>query len=199
MGRGSSKAGGKTYERLPLSTLMFGGRGASPEDKAKKRSIIKSFMSDVAVGNVYKTGAGIGTPGETFEIVSYNRSPNKMGIKSERGRSVALSTANLEGYLTNGATLLKKNGDKKTAKGSSLRTKYAGDFSKLTTAKINSMSMSDLQKWARKAIVYNVGKPFQPKTEKEALERFDMLIKNQPKTSLRKLIASAKRSSADFR
>lgn len=87
---------------------MFGGRGASPEDKAKKRSIIKSFMSDAAVGNVYKTGAGIGSPGETFEIVSYNRSPNKMGIRTENGRRVALSTANLEKYLNNGATLLKK-------------------------------------------------------------------------------------------
>lgn len=80
-----------------------------------------------------------------------------------------------------------------------LRKKYANDFSKLTTAKINAMSMSELLKWAVKAVVYNVGKPFQPKTEKEAIERFEMLKEGQPKTSLRRLIVNAKKSSADFR
>lgn len=112
MGRGrSGKASGaveKTYDRLPFSTLFRGY--ATDEGKAQKRAIIKEFMSDAKVGNVYRSGSGVGSGGEEFEIVSYNRSPNKMGIRSVgSGRTVALNSQNVTGYIKNGATLLRRS------------------------------------------------------------------------------------------
>lgn len=119
MGRGSSGISGsggsggaiKSYGDFPVSTRIFGGKGASKEDKATKQAIKKDFMADVEVGNVYRVGGGIGSAGGMeFEIVNYNRSPNKMGLKwsGSNRQAVALSSTNLDGFLMNGATLIKK-------------------------------------------------------------------------------------------
>lgn len=114
MGRGSSKIGGggesggviKTYDKIPLMAIMLPS-SASSEDKAKKKAVIKDFMNDAAVGNEYKSGHGVGSVGASFEIVSYNRSPNKMGIR-QGNWTVALNNANIVEFIKNGAALVKR-------------------------------------------------------------------------------------------
>lgn len=105
--RGGRRAGRGKYEALPLSTRLFGGRNASMEDRKKKREIVTRFINEAEAGNSYKTGVGIGSAAESFEVVSYSRSPNKLGIRSGN-RTVAMSRANVERYIANGATLRKR-------------------------------------------------------------------------------------------
>ena len=110
--RQAARMTSEKYDKLPLSTQMFGGRYASKEDKAIKRATIKSFLDNAKVGNVYSTGSGFGSGGGKFEIVSYGRSPNKMGIRSG-GRVVALTSANVAKYIANGAQRVKKSAGNK--------------------------------------------------------------------------------------
>ena len=108
-GRGSpSRFPTVSYPAFPPGARIFGGSGASAEDKAQKRAIVSRFMAEAQEGNVYSLGAGIlGGGGEQFEIVHFNRSPNKLGIRSG-GRTVALSRSNAVKYIMNGATLIRK-------------------------------------------------------------------------------------------
>lgn len=106
---GSSRFPTVSYPAFPVRTRIFGGSGATAEEKAQKRTIVTRFMSEVKEGNVYSLGSGIGSQGgERFEIVHFSRSPNKLGIRSG-GRTVALSRSNIEKYIMNGATLVNKN------------------------------------------------------------------------------------------
>lgn len=108
-GRGStSRFPTVSYPAFPVGARIFGGAGASAEDKAQKRAIVTRFLSETKEGNIYSVGAGIMSGGgERFEIVHFNRSPNKLGIRSG-GRTVALSRANIAKYIMNGATLVQK-------------------------------------------------------------------------------------------
>lgn len=107
---GGTKVGTK-FNELPFSTQWFHGRYATKEEKAERRNTIKSFMDGARVGNVYRT-----TGGGEYEIVSYNRSPNKMGIRSlTSGRSVALSSANVEKYFRKGAKMVRRNKKEKSS------------------------------------------------------------------------------------
>ena len=109
-GRGSaSKFPTASYPAFPVGARIFGGAGASAEDKAQKRAIVTRFLSEAKEGNVYSVGAGIMSGGgDSFEIVHFNRSPNKLGIRSG-GRTIALSRANISKYIMNGATLIRKS------------------------------------------------------------------------------------------
>lgn len=104
-GRGSAGLTTGVYPKIPLSTRMFNGKHATKEEKAQKRNTVSRFMNEAKAGDVYRTGVGIGSRGDQFEIVSYNRSPNKLGIRSG-GRTVALSRGNVESYIGNGARLV---------------------------------------------------------------------------------------------
>lgn len=53
-------------------------------------------------------GFGSETDNPEIEIVPYNRSPNKLGIKSGKRQPVAMSRANVESFIFNGATLVRK-------------------------------------------------------------------------------------------
>lgn len=80
-----------------------------------------------------------------------------------------------------------------------LRVKNASALQKVTKAQLDKMSMSKLIALARKAIVYNVGAYIgAPKTEAEALRRFDLLAGGDSKTSLKKLIMKGKRESKKY-
>lgn len=110
MGSRGSGSGRSSYPAFPVGARLFGGRGASPADRAAKRSIVSRFMSEAKVGNVYSIGGGFGSSGgDRFSVVSFNRSPNKMGIRSG-GRTVAMSRENVAKYISNGATLVGRNG-----------------------------------------------------------------------------------------
>lgn len=105
-GRGSgSKFVTVQYPAFPVGARIFGGKGASREDNAQKRAIVTRFMNEAKEGNKYRLGSGIGSGGEDFEVVHFNRSPNKLGIRSG-GRTIALSRANVAKYIANGATLI---------------------------------------------------------------------------------------------
>lgn len=107
MGGGKGGGGAQVYDKFPISTVMFGGRNATNEEKAIKRETVKRFINEAKVGNVYKTGAGFGSGSGDFEIVHFNRSPNKMGIKSGN-RTVALTSTNVSKFIQNGARRIKK-------------------------------------------------------------------------------------------
>ena len=110
MGGRGSMSGRNSYPAFPVGARIFGGRGASPEDRAAKRSIVSRFMSEARPGNVYSIGGGIGSSGgDRFSVVSFNRSPNKMGRRSG-GRTVAMSRENVAKYISNGARLVGRNG-----------------------------------------------------------------------------------------
>lgn len=105
---GTSRLPKESYPAFPVGARIMGGAGASAEDKAEKRAIVTRFLSDAKEGNVYSIGAGImGGGGDRFEIVHFNRSPNKLGIRSG-GRTIALSRGNIAKYIMNGATLVSK-------------------------------------------------------------------------------------------
>ena len=108
-GRGSSSSlSAKSYPAFPVRARIMGGAGATAEDKAQKRAIVTRFLSEAREGNVYNTGTGIlSSGGDKFEIVHFNRSPNKLGIRSN-GRTVALSRENAAKYIQNGVTLVGK-------------------------------------------------------------------------------------------
>lgn len=95
-----------SYEKFPFSTLW--GNSATPAEKKQKNATIKRFISEAKVGNVYAYGNGFGTAGGTFEIVHHSKSPNKMGIKSGHGHTVALTSANAAKHIANGAHLVKE-------------------------------------------------------------------------------------------
>ena len=107
MGSRGSGSGRSSYPAFPVGARIFGGRGASPADRSAKRAIVSRFMSEAKVGNIYSIGGGIGSAGgERFSVVSYGRSPNKMGIRSSSGRTVAMTRENVSSYIANGATLV---------------------------------------------------------------------------------------------
>ena len=105
-GRGSSSTGVE-YSRLPVSVRMYGPARAPAEDRAEARKIITAFITNAKAGDVYKTGLGFGSSGNTFEVVEYRRSPNKMGIRSG-GRTVAMTRDNVISFIGNGAKRVKK-------------------------------------------------------------------------------------------
>lgn len=109
-GRGSSsKFQATAYPAFPVRIRLRGGAGASASDKAQKRAIVSRFLSEAKAGNVYSFGSGIMSGGGgQFEIVHFNRSPNKLGIRSG-GRTVALSRDNVAKFISNGATLIARN------------------------------------------------------------------------------------------
>ena len=102
---GGSKFVTVQYPAFPTGARIFGGKGATPEENAKKRAIVTRFMNEAKEGNKYRLGGGVGSGSEDFEIVHFNRSPNKLGIRSG-GRTIAMSRANVAKYISNGATLL---------------------------------------------------------------------------------------------
>ena len=97
-----------TYARLPIATLFRGG--GTPAEKKQRRDTISSFIKNAKAGDVYSQGAGIGSTGGQFEIVSYRRSPNGLGIRAVNSnrRVVALTSSNAASFLTNGATLVRR-------------------------------------------------------------------------------------------
>ena len=112
-GRGGSFAQAPltSYESFPVSLRIGGSKYATPEEKQKKTATVTRFMNDAQVGNVYSVGAGIGsTGGAQFEIVSFNRSPNKMGLRwiGSNSRAVALSRVNAASFIANGAKMVKR-------------------------------------------------------------------------------------------
>lgn len=108
-GRGSSfgVSALSTYDSFPVSVRL--GHSATPEEKKQKRDTVNRFMNEAKAGNVYAAGHGIGSSGSQFEIVHFNRSPNKLGLRwSNTGRPVALSRSNVEKFISNGARLIKQ-------------------------------------------------------------------------------------------
>ena len=108
MGSRGSGSGRSSYPAFPIGARLFGGRGASPADRAAKRSIVSRFMSEAKVGNVYSVGGGFGSAGgDRFSVVRFGRSPNKMGLRWQgTGRTVAMSRENVASYIANGARLV---------------------------------------------------------------------------------------------
>lgn len=99
-----------SYESFPISLRIGGGAGASADDKRERTKIVNSFLADAKPGNIYSTGNGIGSSGAQFEVVSFNRSPNKMGLRwtGSNRQPVALSRANVASFISNGAKLIKR-------------------------------------------------------------------------------------------
>lgn len=99
-----------SYDSFPVSLRIGGGKLATPEEKKQKTETVTRFMNDVKPGDVYSVGGGIGSSGAQFEVVPFNRSPNKMGLKwtGSNSRPVALSRANVASFIANGARLMKR-------------------------------------------------------------------------------------------
>lgn len=104
--------GVKSFPAFPVKSRIFGGAGATPEDKKQTRDIVTRFMAEAKAGEAYAYGSGVGSSGGGFEIVPYNRSPNKLGIRSG-GRTVALSRTNAAAHIKNGVTLIPKSKSKR--------------------------------------------------------------------------------------
>lgn len=97
-----------TYDSFPVS-IRLGGKLATPAEKKQKRDTVKRFMVDAQKGNVYAVGGGIGSTGAQFEVVHFNRSPNKLGLKwINSGRAVAMTSANVASFIANGARMIKR-------------------------------------------------------------------------------------------
>lgn len=97
------------YESLPVVFRLGGSQYASPEEKKQRRETLNRFMKEAKEGDVYSVGGGVGSAGGSqFEVVHYNRSPNKLGLKwkNGRGQAVAMSRENVEKFISNGATLV---------------------------------------------------------------------------------------------
>ena len=103
-GRGSSttKTPNISYPRFSYSVRI--GRG-TPEEKKLLSNTISDFMKNAKDGDVYRTGTGIGSGGETFSI---SGSGKRMKIRSGRGNGVLMNRANVKSYIMNGASLIKR-------------------------------------------------------------------------------------------
>ena len=97
-----------SYARLPIATLFKGG--GTPAEKKQRRDTISSFIKNAKAGDVYRQGTGFGSAGGQFEIVSYRRSPNGLGIRAVNSnrQAVALTSANVASFIQNGATLVSR-------------------------------------------------------------------------------------------
>lgn len=81
-----------------------------------------------------------------------------------------------------------------------LRKKNANAFDNVTSAKLNTMTLSQLRRFARKAYLYVVGKhPWDPQSEEDALSRFDSLVDYQSKSALKKIIMSGKKEAKNYK
>lgn len=98
-----------SFDAYPVTVRL--GRGSAAE-RAQASSTRRAFIAQAQAGDQYRTGASIGSAGADFEIVSYHRSPNGLCIRSVNGRSrpVALTGANVDRWIANGATLIRRNG-----------------------------------------------------------------------------------------
>lgn len=111
MGTGSSgKQSQQSYQSFSWGFRLGGSRQESDEEKKQRRETVTRFMQNAKAWQTYQTGGGIGSGGVTFEVVPYNRSPNKLGLAYEGRRPVAMSRANVEKYIAGGATLVRKSG-----------------------------------------------------------------------------------------
>ena len=109
MGTGSSgKQEKQSYSSFSWGFRLGGSSRESNEEKKQRRETVTRFMQNAKAGQTYQTGGGIGSGGGTFEVVDYNRSPNKLGLRYEGMRPVAMSRANVEKYIAGGATLMKR-------------------------------------------------------------------------------------------
>lgn len=81
-----------------------------------------------------------------------------------------------------------------------LRKKNANAFDNITAAKLDKMTTKQLQALAKKAYVFMVGdNMWSPKTEAEAMRRWELLGGDQPKTSMKRMIMKAKKKSKEFK
>ena len=175
-GRNAGTAGSSTrataiaeYESIPLSVRW--GRGTE-EDMRTARETVKRFISEAEVGNEYVSSGGTGGSPSTFKIVDYNRSPNKMGIKSENRQPVALNTTNAKKYLSTNVKLVK--GTKKAP-----NTKFAqAELNKMSRKKLESTALQVARKLASKQGI----------SEAEAERRAKMLMSSNSDAQLRKYI-----------
>ena len=125
---------------------------------------------------------------------------NSNKIKNEKTNSNKEATANKAAKSKVDNQRVKNARDTQKKSETQARVKNAKSFDNVTSAKLDKMSISQIRALARKAIVYDVGRnPWSPQTESEALRRFDMMIKDQPKTSLKKMIMRAKKASKSYR
>lgn len=99
-----------SYEAYPYALRVGRSDRATPEEKAQRLETRRKFMAEAQVGDRYRLGAGMfGPGGEEFEIVDYGRSPNGKGIRAVgSSRPVAMSAANVDEWIRNGATLVSR-------------------------------------------------------------------------------------------
>lgn len=94
----------------------------------------------------------------------------------------------------------KSTATKQNAADIALRKKNANAFDNVTSAKLNTMTTSQLKKLARKAYLFSTGKnPWDPQSESEALARFDLLGDYQSKSALKKIIMSGKKEAKNYK
>jgi len=96
-----------SFDAYPV-TVRLGRSYATAAERAQASAIRRAFIAQAQAGDQYRTGAGFGSGGADFEIVPYHRSPNGLGIRSGRYRPVALTGANVDRYISNGATLVRR-------------------------------------------------------------------------------------------
>lgn len=96
-----------SYPSLPIRVRLG---SASKEEKAEARKIIKDFMNNAQVGDVYSVAGGIGsTGGSTFEIRNYRGTKNlALKWQNSNGNAVKMSAENVREYIKNGATLIER-------------------------------------------------------------------------------------------
>ena len=95
----------RIYNRLPLSTLIYAGKYATPDEKSEKRATVTRFMNAAREGDIYLSGHCFQPDSSRFEIVAHRSSSNGLGIRCGR-RTVAMSRDNVAAYIKNGATLI---------------------------------------------------------------------------------------------
>lgn len=132
----------------------------------------------------------------TERIASLNSNKNKNEKTNSNEEAITNKAAKSKADNKKGKNVRDTQKESETQ----VRVKNAKAFDNVTSAKLDKMSISQIRALARKAIVYDVGRnPWSPQTESEALRRFDMMIKDQPKTSLKKMIMRAKKASKSYR
>lgn len=98
----------KSYEKIPLAFSIGGSQYATPEEKKKRREIISGFMNDAKEGDVYSVGGGVGSSGGSRFKVTKSRGKLALQWENSRYKPVEMSRANVEKFLKNGATLVKR-------------------------------------------------------------------------------------------
>ena len=171
-------------EKFPIVDLMYPG---DPDGEPEEVYNCRCSMAAIVKGFVSK---------RTGEVVEKDYS----GKRHEETEAEETAPAPKKETTKKAQPVERSSSENKKTSEYAMRNRYKNDFDDITMAKLDKMSVSELRKYAKKATIFMTNQGIgSPKTEAEALSRWNALGQYQSKTSLKKLIMSGKKWAKQYK